>query len=36
MKKRILSVLTAMALCLSLFPTWAFAAGDAATVEVNG
>lgn len=28
MKRRIVSIITALALCLSLCPTWAFAAGD--------
>ncbi len=36
MKRRILSIITALALCLSLCPTWAFAAEGAATVEING
>ena len=36
MKKRILSVITALALCLSLCPTWALAAEYVASVEIDG
>lgn len=36
MKKRILSILTALALCLSLCPTQAFAAEYVASVEIDG
>lgn len=36
MKKRIVSIITALALCLSLCPAWAFAAEGDASISVLG
>ena len=36
MKRRILSIITALALCLGMCPPLALAAGDVASVEING